>query len=97
MESLAFPFRFSGGRAARVDDASDEFAAQHIAAAVLTRRQELPITPLFGSTDPEFLSFDTASFLLTATNYFPGISIDDLTQTVTGDERVSVTIQYSFT
>lgn len=95
MDTLAFPFRFSGGRAARLDDQSEEFAAQFIATAIQTRIGELPISYDFGCIEAEFNTFDTANFLLTVSNYAPGIRITDINKVITTNEKVQISVKFN--
>lgn len=95
MHTLAHPFRFVGGRVVHNDDTTEHFAAQRIAAAIMTSVGELPVTPLFGSVDPEFMSFDIAAFLVTASNHLDGIIIDDVTQTISPDGTPKVLVKFT--
>lgn len=97
MDSFSFPFRLSGGRVARLDDATDEFFAQLLSAAVQTHQGELIITPTYGSLDQEFSNFDTAGLLLTVTNFYPALSIDSVDESISADGTVGVRISFSTT
>lgn len=97
MDALAFPFRFVAQRAVRVDDASERFAAQLIAAAVQTKLGELPITVDFGSSDSTFMAFDEGNLLRTIANYTDNIVIDDIKRTVNADHTIAVTVEFSLT
>lgn len=93
MDSLAHPFRFSGGRAPVIDDETDAFAAQIIASAIKTMPGELVNTPDFGSYPSEFSKMDTAGLTYSITQYHPTISIDDLQETIKDSETL---IQVNF-
>lgn len=97
MDALAFPFRFVAQRAVRVDDASELFAAQMIAAAIQTKLGELPITVDFGSNDSAFISFDEGNLLRTIANYTDNIIIDDIKRNINADQTISVTVEFSLT
>lgn len=95
MDALAFPFRFVAQRAVRVDDASEYFAAQMIAAAVRTQLGELPITVDFGSKDSAFSSFDEGNLLRTISQYTDNIIIDSISKKIKPNQTVSVEIEFS--
>lgn len=58
---LSFPFRLTpSGRAAVVEEDTDEENAERIAALVLTRRGERELAPQFGVEDPVFQFPDAA-------------------------------------
>lgn len=95
MDALSFPFRFSGGRAVRIDDASEEYAAQLISSAVQTSIGELPIRPQFGSLSAEFSQFDQAGLLLSVANNYPRILIDSIDRQVEDDGRIAVRINFN--
>lgn len=93
MDSLAHPFRFSGGKAVVFDVDSDAIAAQVIASAIKTMPGELLNTPDFGSNPSEFSKIDTAGLTYSITQYHPTIQIDDLYEIVKDSETI---IQVSF-
>lgn len=95
MDALAFPFRFSNGRAVCVDDQSEEYAAQLISAAVQTSTGELPIRPQYGSLSPEFTEFDQAGLILSVTNNYPNILIEEIAREIEADGKVAVRITFS--
>lgn len=97
MQVLAHPFRFINGKVAHLDSDDDQFAAQRIAAAVLTSVGELPIKPFFGSMDPEFMSFDIGGFVTTASNHLDGIIIEDITQTTTSEGTPKIVVSFTRT
>lgn len=94
MEALSFPFRFKRGRAIRLDTSDESYQAQKIASVISTRRGELPLKPTFGIKDPEFNEFDTAGFSYTVASEFPDIQIKNIVQTITGDGRVLIDVEF---
>lgn len=92
---MAFPFRFARGRAVRVDDQSEAYAAQKIASIAQTRRGELPLTPTFGTEAPEFKGFDSAGLLLSASTFFPDLQIGTIRQSVSENGQLSVTVEFT--
>jgi hypothetical protein len=95
VDALAFPFRFVANRAVRVDDASEEFAAQMIASIIQTRLGELPITVDFGTVDPVFSVFDEGNLIRTVSNYTENIIIDNVFKKVNADHSISVSVEFS--
>lgn len=87
MDSFAHPFRFSAGKVVKVDDQTDAFAAQMIAAALKTQPGELTITEDFGCQSAEFLSIDTAGLVYSMSTYHPTITIDAINEEILDDER----------
>ena len=94
MDSFAHPFRFSGGKVVKVDDQTDQFAAQIVAAAIKTEPGEMPVTTDFGSRAAEFGSIDTTGLLYSLSAYHPGITIDSVSEVVEEDRRV-VSVEFS--
>lgn len=80
MDAFSFPFRFSAGSAATLDDTSEQYAAQKVASIVSTRAGELSLKPFFGTRDPEFSEFDVSGLYYTAALYFPEIQIGGIKQ-----------------
>ena len=93
MQSLSHPFRFINGRAPTVDDRTDAFSAQMIAAVVKTGKGELPLNPDYGTRQPEFASLDRSGLAYSVTSYYPLISINKISEVVdktTGDVQIKV-------
>lgn len=95
MDALAFPFRFLNGRAATIDDATDEYAAQKVASIASTRTGELSLKPYFGTSDPEFDEFDISGLYYTAALYFPDIRIGQIRQLTDNTGQLLVEIAFS--
>lgn len=95
MDALAYPFRFSRGRAVRLDDASDEYAAQCIAALIRTRPAEIVVRPSFGVADPTFERFDATRLYFGVANFFPDIAITDVSTELDADGRTRVAVQFT--
>jgi len=87
MDSFAHPFRFSGGKVVKVDDQTDAFAAQVIAAALKTEPGELPITDDFGCEAAEFMTIDSSGLIYSMSAYHPTITIDSIREEVLDSER----------
>jgi hypothetical protein len=94
MDAFSFPFRFAAGHAVMVDDASEAYQAQLIAAAIQTQKFELKITPDFGSSDIEFRGFDEANFVRTVSNFIPTCRIDEIEQVIGRDEKVAISVKF---
>lgn len=77
MASLfAFPFRpLPNGRAAVVEDGSDDHRAQQLMHLALTRRGERPLEPDVGLDDPAFVGFNAEELHQGAVDY--GVIDDD--------------------
>lgn len=95
MQTFAHPFRFVGGKLAKLDADSDAFAAQIVGAAIQTGKGELPLTPTFGSDPPEFNSVDAAGLVFSVSAFHPEIQITKLVQTV-DPETEAVQVRVSF-
>jgi phage baseplate assembly protein W len=87
MDSFAHPFRFSAGNVVKIDDQTDAFAAQVIAAALKTQPGELVITDDFGCESAEFMAIDGAGLVYSISRYHPTITIDSITEEIFDDER----------
>lgn len=96
MQAIAFPFRFSRGKVVTVDDQTDAYAAQKILSAVSTRIGELPLLPLFGTSDPEFQNFDGAGLMYTNATYFPDVTITDIYQSVS-EGKLEIQVEFERT
>lgn len=94
MDSFSYPFRFAGGKVVKVDDQTDQYAAQIVAAAIKTAPGELPITSDFGSKAAEFSSLDTTGLLYSVSTYHPTITIDSIVEDVAEDVN-SITIGFT--
>ena len=94
MDALAFPFRFSAGRAVTLDDASDQYTAQKVASIVSTRTGELPIKPFFGTREPEFSEFDISGLYYAAALYFPEVQIGEVRQLTDNNGQLLVEIAF---
>lgn len=95
MDAFAYPFRFSGGRAVRVDNASEQYAAQRIAALIQTHYDELPLSPTFGSLDQEFSQFYPSALIQAASNFMPKVRIDDVAEQIAPDGRVQIAVSFT--
>ena len=95
MDALSFPFRFISNKAVVISDVSEEYNAQLIASAIMTRKTELPISGDFGSTDPEFSYFDQADLIRTVNNYIQTCRIDQIEQSYLQDETLSIKVKFS--
>lgn len=93
-DPFGFPFSFSNGKIVKVKSDSDEYAAQRIASAVSIGFNELPLRPIFGSNSPEFVGFDTGSFLLTCGNYFQDIEIIDTEEIIDNNGQARIKIEF---
>ena len=95
MDSIAHPFRFSGGHVVVVDDESDAYAAQIIAAVVKTEKGEMPLNPDFGTRQPEFAALDRSGIAYTVAAYHPSINIDSISETIEANGEVKIKIEFS--
>lgn len=87
MDSFAHPFRFSGGKVVKIDDQTDAFAAQMVAAALKTQPGELVITDDFGCQPAEFMVVDSAGLVYSISRYHPTITIDSISEEEFESER----------
>lgn len=94
MDALAFPFRFTAGRAVTLDSASDEYVAQKVASIASTKTGELSLKPFFGTRDPEFSEFDVSGLYYTAALYFPEIQIGGVKQLTDNTGQLLVEIAF---
>lgn len=95
---LAHPFRIQGnGRAATVDDDSDEADAQQIAMLLLTRRGERPLVPEYGTVDPTFdtAGTDPGDIAASIAAFGPAVDVTDVTDTPAGDGSTAVQVTFS--
>lgn len=94
MDSFSHPFRFTFGAAPVVDEDSDAFAAQIIAAAVKTAIGELPITTDFGSLPAEFFRLDTAGVVYSLSKYHPRIVINAIGESLE-ESKAQILIEFT--
>lgn len=78
VQVLSYPFSTNNNRGgfSTVDDESDTYKAQQVAAFIRTRRSERPIFPSFGIDDPVFYTFDSGEFYDSFSDFYP---TDDIT------------------
>jgi hypothetical protein len=95
VEVLSHPFRFlPNGRAATVEQDTDDQRAELIAGLILTRPGERGLVPGFGTPDPVFAGIDVAA-VEAATNVFgPDVRITDVRVEITGPASQDVTIEF---
>ena len=75
MDVLSFPLKFSTkGEFIKVSDTSEEYKAQQLRAFVSTHKDERPVFPMFGITDPTFRDF-TPLELIDSIGHFYGTSL----------------------
>lgn len=84
MEVLAFPFRWTPSGIATVAQFSDAWAAQAIAACLLTRRGELVMDPGFGIPDPTFRGVEQGEVASAVRPYYPEVEVGVVTITQDG-------------
>lgn len=92
---LSHPFRFIGGRAATVDQASDEGNAEQIAVLILTRRGERMLVPDFGIDDPTFDGVSPTDISLGLTLFGPPVVVEDITTAYPNATTQEVTVHYA--
>lgn len=92
---LAFPVHVdSTGRIATVEQDSEADIAQQLAMLILTRPDERPLTPGYGTPDPAFTGFDPQLLAASAEEFGPAVDIDTVTITDRGDGTQDVTIRF---
>jgi hypothetical protein len=92
---LAFPFRLDRtGRIATVEQDSEDDIAQQLAMLILTRPEERPLTPGYGTPDPAFEGFDPLLLAAAAEEFGPDVEIEDITVLDRGDGTQDVTINF---
>jgi hypothetical protein len=93
---LSHPFRIlPSGRAATVEQGSDEAHAEQLAVLLLTRRGERDLVPGFGVSDPVFAGFDPAEIAAGVSAYGPPVQIESIDVTPAGDGTVAVDIRFT--
>lgn len=87
---LQFPFRFAlDGRAAVVDQDSEQGLTEQIAVLAVTRAGERRLRPGFGVSDPTFVGFSPSELAAKLELYGPPVDLGDITVTpVTGDQSL---------
>lgn len=92
---LSHPFRIGpDGRAAVVEDGTDQAHAEAIAVHLLTRQGERELVPEFGTPDPVFGEV-TAEALNTALDTFgPPVTVTAVTTVPTSDTSHRVDVTY---
>lgn len=82
VQVLSYPFRVDDSRGgfSTIDDESDTYKAQQVAAFIRTRRSERSIFPSFGIDDPLFFTFDSGEFYDSFSDFYPSsvISINEI-------------------
>jgi hypothetical protein len=97
VQLLAHPFTvLANGRVATVEQDSDASNAQLLAVLLLTRLDERPLEPGFGTTDPTFLGLDITEVAAAVTAYGPDITLGDVTVDDVGTPGAQL-IQIQFT
>ena len=98
MDAIAYPFRFSGGRTAKINAGTDAFRAQTVAAALRTGTGELFLTPTYGTRSPEFGGLDMAGFTYTLATFHPTIIVDKIEEIVNPETgMLDIRIEFSST
>ncbi len=95
---FAHPFRFRPSRRiSLVPDESDESDAQEIAILLLTRREERPLAPEYGTLDPTFntAGVDTGDIAASIAAFGPAVDVSEVTETLAGDGTSAVQITFS--
>ena len=95
MDALKFPFKIKNGKIPKIDDATDEYAAQCIMTAIKTGLGELLITPQFGTNSPEFVGFDEFGLYATTSTYFADIRVEEFTLLAGDNGAVNVKVEFS--
>jgi hypothetical protein len=79
---LRYPFQISlDGRAATVEQDSEQAAREQIAVLALTRAGERALRPGFGLTDPTFDGFQPSELAAKLELYGPPVELGDITVT----------------
>lgn len=94
MDGFTYPFRFSRGRAARLNVDTDAYRAQKVASVLLTQQGELPLNPDFGGVSPEFNEFDSGGTLRSIANNFADIKVVSITSVLDGNGNPAVAVQF---
>tara|TARA_B100001094_G_C18190622_1_gene806927 strand:+ start:2262 stop:2567 length:306 start_codon:yes stop_codon:yes gene_type:complete len=74
---LSYPFRMDqkNSRASVVYSGTSTYKAQQINALVKTEKDERPLMPDFGLTDPVFNKFEVAEFMNTLNRFYDNTSV----------------------
>lgn len=92
---LAWPFRFSAGQAATVEQDSEADLSQQVALVLLTRRGERPLAPAFGLDDPTNRSVDAGEITAAVAAGVPGITVTDVQVRPESASTVKVDVNYA--
>lgn len=95
MNVWSHPFRFSGGKVAKVDDQSDSYAAQTIAAVIKTGKGELWLNPAYGTDSMEFSATDISGLMYSISAFHPYIRIDGIEQEILPDGSVKIRVEFT--
>lgn len=96
MDTFSHPFRFVNGNVSKVDDRSDAFSAQIIAAVIKTATGEMLLTPDFGTRQSEFSSLDRSGLAYSIASYHPLVSIDSISEVIDpSGSNVAARIEFS--
>lgn len=96
MDVISFPFRIDAtGTIATVEQDSDECAAEQIAALLLTRIGERPLSAEFGVTDMAGQGLDASELAAAVATFGPDVTLQDIAVDEVGDgvQRVAVTFE----
>jgi hypothetical protein len=91
---LSHPFRFEGGRAAVVEQGSDEGVAEQIAVLVMTITGERELVPAFGIEDPAFNGVDASDITAGLELFGPDVEIVDIEVRDASPTRQEVIVKY---
>ena len=92
---LALPFRFMrAGKAAVVDQGSDEYYKQQLATLIMTYRGERFIYDGLGMPDMAFAGFQYSALATQVKEILPAISTLDITSSYLNDTTQQVTINF---
>lgn len=90
---LSFPFRLAPlGSVVKVDEGSQDYDIEMVAAHLLTRRGERPMVPNFGIDDPTFRTPDAADLSASLNLYGPDVDVQGYEVTFPTDRSAAVVV-----
>jgi|SRR6478609_3251045 len=95
MDVWAHPFRFNGGKVVKVDEFSDAYAAQTIAATIKTGKGELWLNPAYGTDSIEFAGTDLSGLMYSLSAFHPYIRVEGITQEILADGSIKIRVEFT--
>lgn len=96
MQSFSHPFRLNAnGQVATVTQGTDSWAAQLIAALILTRYGEKEMVPTFGTSDPIMVGVNPTEVAAQVAAFGPPVRIVNIIETQSTIDSAAVQIEFN--